>query len=534
MIFLSDENVSAIDQDAAFLENFRRYARRRISRITDQPSNYILPEGGFPSPWRYDWERRSNAIYGTLMVIAQLRDIGRLDPKCAAMARSSERWVRDMRDHIVSAPYWRPSGANPSEPWDFNGWSNGLLPGALGLCCAILDDTPSSAIEAFIMRGASWLVDASFPEAHYWHRRSTNHGIVIYSSFLLGAELLRLNNMDFVRRLDADWHAIMADTAADGSYSEGLHYLVFAFDHALPLIWLKAQQPGWSLRHYPDGMNYFRLLPDYLNHATSATGVPFANFGDEFLESWENSGVSRMTSALAGRPLAHHVPTGPFPLSYHAPIDYCLSTSIASPIDGYRSTLFDKRRMAAVDYYRNGKKTSGLFVFGSKRHLTHSRNHDCCGFVLEIDGRPLVTARKGRSPLTGNAALAFNGDQFVDYTEPRDYDGDVHMSGTEIFATSSYNRDFRRVTGIQRCERRFTPDFEESRITIETSVEASKRAAIAFNFVPAGDFRISTRNKNGAELDPVVIDGTTCFVCPQEGNSRFLTTIEKEAVAGSR
>ena len=531
MIFLSDTDCASILADRDFTQKFLRYTRTRLRRVRHSAENFILPPAGFPSKWRWDWERNSNAIYCTLIILAQVKDLARHDDECCRTLASAIPWIGQVRSHILASRDWRPGGPTPEEPYDFNNWSNGFVPGSLGLACAILGDVPSEAVHAFMTRGASWLSHSSFPVAQHWGRRSTNHGIVIYSAFLVGAHALGVDETEALRNMDNAWHQIMEDAIPDGSFGEGLHYFGFAMAHAIPLVFLKWNKSGHDWRRFARKLNMFSETTAFLSHTTAGSGRPIANFGDAFQQEWSDTGPLRLASALSGTALAPHIPRAPMPNTYHGAMDFCLPVPPAAEMqDGAMMSIFGHRRLASIDFYEAGAKRSGLFVFGSKRHITHSRDHDCGGFTLELDGEPTIESLHGMSALYGNSVLGARDGEFIDFPEPRDYDGEIWADRRGIKVATTFNSAFRRRTGIRAMERIFRPTWNNSRLVIETTVMANTQPVLTFNRRRDAAVSITCEDSDGVALQERNVEGVTCFIAAQgEGARTFVTTISPAA-----
>ncbi|MBW0144812.1 hypothetical protein [Sphingomicrobium clamense] len=297
--------------------------------------------------------------------------------------------LRDMED-------WRPES---EKGFDRNNWSNGYLPGCWGLM--------GGDVETFRERGTAYI--DKLPSVTHWVRRSTNHGAVIYATYLVGAKALGedLSHLDTLRE-------IVRRAIGEQLYAEGINYLNFILSELLPLtvaLWENEQDWRTFIAETFPGLDMAKRT---LMLAAGLEGSVRFMWGDmsdlrvfqnglRFADSLSDEGALIETLANQFKlpdyrlePLVGHLPSGgsrPVPETVHFPNEF----------------VVDKRGDTA------------LWILGSKRQMTHNRAHDMASFLFE-NPRLFVGKRFGREAYKHNGILLSDAPGFPNCPGPDPFD----------------------------------------------------------------------------------------------------------------
>lgn len=254
------------------------------------------------------WERTAKLIYQAALFTAVSQRF--FTDKEGILQADVHEFCHLMRNALLNWPYWRPSADYfpQSGEWERNNWANGYLPGAFGILCALGKVTNGVWREKFNSHGLQWLipiVDAKellstqFPPVSHWLRRSTNHGLVIYSTFMVGAlHFLDLGD-PITDRIQDDFHQILRESLK-GGYPEGFSYAQFVLQELVPyLVLLLNKAEGDKDSVYSELFGDVAELRDLFWYGSLDNGELFAKFGDCSDAGW-SPGVLRIINSLPG------------------------------------------------------------------------------------------------------------------------------------------------------------------------------------------------------------------------------------------
>lgn len=427
-------------------------------RGTNNFDNRIYEINSDSLSYRYKWERQSNALYSlflSLNVISDIRyyvllySINMSSEELFAIDKvlaSGRRLAAHFYSSFVQWPAWRPAqGAYPETGfWDWNNWANGLLPGTYALCARLIDkDLDPNSISVFQQKATSWLTSTRrvnfipghhFPHWKHWLGRSTNHGIVIYASYLLATKILGISEIEENIEIENDLIHVLDNSFPDGSYLEGPGYIIFAVGHIIPYVWsgFKSSRLDWS-SYCQSKFSKLSKINQYLNAVSGSNGQPFGNFGDYQLTNWLGSSVpyfSRAISHACGVYTIRQCIAGGNEIgtdSYAAlaillPI---LKTRIDYVDENVKMTKYEHIRSASIEYFYKSKKIGSLFVFGSRLHKTHNRSHCCGNIIFEFNEKEILIERPGISFHNHNVICPIKYGKLSEVGYDRSYSGDV-------------------------------------------------------------------------------------------------------------
>lgn len=422
------------------------------------PRRKVMVDKSSPK-WVLRWEKQTRCIYQTaVMSFIALEEMEYL--------RGGSDWSNVAREKIycflnlyfeilLSWDFWRPS-ESPSignGEWERNNWSNGFAPGAFAVIATVLGKNDEHFVkEKLIKCGLSWLnymrdvagpLQRRFPDSRHWVSRSTNHGIVIYASFLFGVELSGLKHPS-IKCLRDELYKTLSLSLEDGCYVEGLSYLQFIFLEMTPLIWLYFSRQDKAYDEFlPCEFPFFNKVPLFLYYATGK-GRPMAKFGDCRVKEWLCTPLKTIGS------FSHNVDLSPldefcshpnsrgneyFPLSLSL-----LNSNVRRDRGGKRPLggeyqLFSTAQMVGLKFYEKNNIWS-VWVNGSKVHRTHNRDHDLASFFIYCDDKPWVTENPGRGAWHHNSWL-LKGKALEDASDDFSSYGDVSKSGELLTRSNS-------------------------------------------------------------------------------------------------
>jgi len=420
------------------------------------------------------WERTAQLIYQAALFTAVSLKFHTDDD---GILQADVREFSDlMRNALLSWPYWRPSGDYfpQSGAWERNNWSNGYLPGAFGILCGLGNVANGIWRDKFNSHGLQWLipmVDAKellstqFPPVSHWLRRSTNHGLVIYSTFMMGA----LHFFDFgdpvIDRIQDVFHKILRESLK-GGYPEGFSYAQFVLQELIPyLVLILAEAKGDKNAVYSELFGDVSELADLFWYGSLDDGYLFARFGDCSDAGW-SPGVSRIVNSLPGESRNTLIDMGK--ITNELPSFFGDAYTLLAQVLPINKKIDDSSpRVAGREFSQigsaalRGKSKSGrnysIWISGSKLHHTHNKDYDFASFYLYVDGSPWAIEESGREAYKHNTILlpGFNIDEACDpLTCAGDIGGSARLSGeVNIIDADEYAASVRvRIPGMYRDE----------------------------------------------------------------------------------
>ncbi|ODN71294.1 hypothetical protein A6302_01411 [Methylobrevis pamukkalensis] len=519
-------------------------ARIAIERrsATELPDLGPMTPAG-PTPYRYRWETHPHSIYQMMLRAHLTVELADHHPEALALVPRIRAIAGRLLSAVASWPIWHPSQRDVpgKDDWDWNNWSNGLTGGILALCASILDrETDDRLRQIFTERQTRWIASRAFPTFRHWLRRSTNHGIVILASHLIGASIFGLETQPENADAETKLVTVLEGSLQDGSYIEGLDYYRFAVEHVFTAMWVLARAAGSEWPTYAaERLGFMRPVPKFLVAGTAASGKPWAAFGDNHLRHWNRTSSLRFAAAIGGLPEgAFHLPLRPRPVEANAVLARQLDPLPAfrpSKV-GSRLTTFEANELAVVEFFTDGRRSGGLFVAGSTHQTTHNARHDCGGFAFEVDGKPVVSIHRREGFDGANCVAPLRDGLIVAPSLRRSSSG--HLSGLSLekgvhLIRTSYtpSRSERQDFGLALVRRLFVIVRDPvPRLFILSSckVDAGFDAACTFHVARHGDYSVSTFDADtGAELRPTLQRDLTVFVpsAPARPVRRFISCI---------
>lgn len=360
--------------------------RARAEAVFDAPLP-VQPATGLPitPALTLEWERAAQRLYHSAMLWRICADMGFED---AALAQARARLLQALT-------LWRSWRPECGESFDRNNWSNGYLPGAWGLL--------GGDAERFHRMGTAYL--RRLPGVGHWAMRSTNHGAVIYASYLVGAVALEqpLEGLPALR-------AIIAGSLQEGCYPEGLNYMGFVLSEVIPLVAATWDGQG-ALRDHANA-----LLPGLAGAkamyrwSADRTGRVFAPFGD-IAELKVYDSVLAFADGLSGAgDLRHALRATPKRKNWRI-------APLLAPLPGGGQPV-PREDFITPNHIAVCKTPAlSLCILGSRLHLTHNAAHDCGSFFFETD-RCRVTEAPGREAFRHNVPLLSDAPGFPDCAGP--------------------------------------------------------------------------------------------------------------------
>ncbi|AUD78511.1 hypothetical protein CW740_04275 [Kangiella profundi] len=351
----------------------QEYYRSTIEYLRD--IEFSPPIAEYPTTLKniLHWEKFSRRFYHAALMISICKEAGYDSEKFKEFSVNSLSMLRSME-------HWRPQGNN----FDKNNWSNGYLPGAWALL--------GGDIETFHAKGTEYITQ--LPNASHWIKRSTNHGIVILSTYLVGAKFLNqeLIGLDLLRE-------IIKGSLSDGCYPEGLSYLSFILSELIPL--LRITWPN-NIDWYSHIQNFLPGLEGAKTHirlASGLTGIPRATFGDGEPGKLYKNGVL-FADSLSKNGSLDNV------LNQELRMDERLSPLVTNLPHLSHST--ESEKVFKMHFATARTNDWMLWINGSRVHLTHNAQHDTGSFFFErkdlfVGESPGREAWKHNVPLLSDA-----------------------------------------------------------------------------------------------------------------------------------
>lgn len=385
------------------------YYRESLKYI--QGIDFTIPEKGFPTSKNniLHWEKFSRRLYHAALMIKICKESG-LDSK------QFQTFSQNTLALLRSLEHWRPEGNEGY--FDKNNWANGYLPGAW----ALLDGD----ICTFHEKGTNYI--KKLPSAHHWLKRSTNHGIVILATYLVGAQYLKqeLIGLELLRE-------IIKESLSDGCYPEGLSYLSFILSELAPLANITWDKDKDWHSHIQDFLPGLEGAKTHIRLAAGLTGIPRATFGDGKPGKLYFNGVLFADS-----------------LSDEGSLDTVLSQQLRS--DERLSPLVNElphvakaastEKIFKMNFATARTERWMLWINGSRVHLTHNAQHDTGSFYFERDDL-FVGEGEGREAWKHNVPLLSDAPQFPNCVGPvpfrkREKHAKLKKTGHNSWRVTSY------------------------------------------------------------------------------------------------
>lgn len=347
-------------------------------------------------------------------------------------------------DAFLKWPFWRPGhGVWPDAgEWDRNSFSNGLVPMNMAILARYLGRAEEPAVlSAMRQKGTSflaassrlgWATPHSARKPSLWRRRSGNHGILMLLSFVTAARLLRVTEDEDCQHVIRAMRRTVEGNLTDGSFCEGVHYSLFAFNYLAPLLATYDHPPGRALREL-DLRDEFLRYAEWLNLSLDERGRVFANFGDNVGEELSGSRDSTaefiLTAFGPATPPPPPLSATPHPLLPQPPAPAQTARSRARSGREVVVRRFKDRGFLLAAALEDGVRRSGLFVIASAVQVTHNVNHDIGGFCFYGGGLRIGI------PVASWSGEANNALGFLDRAtgavmqprKPRGYDGRLEV-----------------------------------------------------------------------------------------------------------
>ncbi|NMT65220.1 hypothetical protein [Marinobacter orientalis] len=390
----------------------------QLRTFTPSPDNRKISKVESSSPhWVLVWEKQSKFYYDILIGLLYSKILFGED-----LSEEGEQLCTLVDMLLCNWPYWRPSsGLTPgSSDWDRNNWSNGYLPGALAVSSYLLNIVDREKKKMVSEKGGQWLSESFstedkplatfFPGVKHWLNRSTNHGISIYASYLVGALVLGDSHQNWPASSAAAFSALseILETSLVGRvYLEGLSYLQFNVSNLIPLYFLIN---SFETSLDPDVLvASFESAKQNIYWSSASNGRPLATFGDSkplyfkpillFLNSFSSFACLDLPlEASTRRSFAsfQHYPV--CLLSFNDNRGLINSFGEIKP-SNLKEMFCDKSWMAAL---KSESQAISIWILGSKAHMTHNKDQDCGSFFVEKDGKTVVAEGRGRGAIDHN------------------------------------------------------------------------------------------------------------------------------------
>lgn len=570
--FASPEAEIIVEQGALALIQWQHRSPSDTQLIQFGPNNISgLLKGGTETydvqklGYRKEWEQLGNRIYTTLIAAASLSDLtehleanpkqyGNLDVKREKLRNTCDEirtFSRYFVDAFCSWPYWRPCMSDRFDggDWDIHNWSNGTIPGALAIAAILAGQQNDPVVlENFLNKGATWMRSSQskkttgikrFRNANHWSQFSTNHGLVIYYSYFTGARLLKVWSKEDTAN-QRELAKTLAISLSDGGYLEGLGYLRFALGHGVPHYFLRLKEhpkEGWNALEEKE-RTALATTWRFVNQATSAPNVPFANFGDNQPEKWNEVSFARMLAKISG---AHTSQLEATIGSVDTHTDAFSALALTLPTASNRSLEVSKSHgvpnmeifeRAGLVLAHSQTKELSLFFNVSRPHKTHNKNNDFGGLVVASKNRILLRAKRNRAMHFNNAVCGVSNGQPIPYEEPRRYGGKLHTGlGSDGYIASGeivYPILVRKATGLYGF-RRGVFLFEGSGpiLCIASAAQTLVRDGAAFcfsinrNALAESGYHLQSFNVDGTPLEADFQDGVSLIIPPAILVSKF-------------
>ncbi|OYQ81602.1 hypothetical protein B9T19_02740 [Ignatzschineria sp. F8392] len=352
-----------------------------------------------------EWERRTKEFYTTLLSCYQLLKFhDHLSDETIQLVYKYSEFVFET---LFAWPKWRPSSNTDvgNAIWETNNWSNGYAAGAFSLSCSILNINNARVNRKFFDHGTSWLLDKrglgtvgitqAFPNTIHWNNRSTNHGIVILTTFLLGALLLHKRWTTSTKVLYKDLQEIVNSSLQDGSYLESISYFQFIVLELSPFLFLLAEMENMDINALIDrDFPAFKKCCNFIKYSSNpVTKKYFANYGDcESTEEWlfpvscffQNISPNLLFRDLEYKQELYSI----FTLNYDDNVNNKNYDCNSVDFCFFKDNSFFSLHNNEDGFY--------LWVNGSKLHKTHNKDNDIGAFYLSDTLGKIFVKKQGR------------------------------------------------------------------------------------------------------------------------------------------
>jgi hypothetical protein len=386
--------------------------------------------------WVREWEERARKLWH--MSIALRVSVDALAATGLRSGDALPAHILELSQLIVSAihqfSHWRPAAGLAADQgdWERGNWASGFIPGAFGLCVALLKDydalhlPEANLVQSGADKGLIWLLRASkdtfttqeFPSPAHWLRRSTNHGIVVLASALVGLEeLSRSLNVseltDDLACVREDFWQLLNSSFLDGLYLEGVRYAQFSLQEAIAYIVYSYAKSGVAWEDYYKGQfpELARVKAGLDAAIYPGSDVPMVNWGDCPILPWKHSVLNFLDAIEGGASLTAQIEN----LGHRAVLQGEVDDEILKTEPLTLPTRLLPR--AKLECTKGAQRVSSfgagigavqaptaaayndwrLYVVATQVHLTHNRDHDCGSFFWAADGKLLVGEAAGRA-----------------------------------------------------------------------------------------------------------------------------------------
>ncbi|UYG01956.1 hypothetical protein OCT51_12145 [Halomonas sp. LR3S48] len=530
----------------------------RFSLFDEADPNNLLKEMPSSPFWVREWEERSRRLWHYLLEARVNQDLNII----SNTRLSKNVNVEDLLELIISSlsawPYWRPSAStSPSGGmWERGNWANGFVLGSYGLCLGLRYDTSSKIasaeeVKAGLEKGWSWLSPPEdgiykqehFPSVAHWLRRSTNHGIVILASALVGARELNRSQEEQKIKVDIiekNFWLLVESSFEGGVYREGIRYAQFSLQEALAyflyeyinirkrnisyikeknrtfeelalFFWLSGapnRQSPYTTWGDCDVLPWKKSVVYFLNAFGSL--IPSSSPLKELLIANGDKGKKLDRERLTSEPL--EMPSKCLPITNETANTH--NDTIYRFYDKFGLTLVASKACNSPKY------DTRLCILGTQVHLTHNKDHDVGAFNFICKGQEVIKEARGRglsyhsSLGLKNIALefpddvyscfgSFNKDKLENRKQSPIFKSRI-LEGKVIYSSIYLNNNYitlNDVSQINNYHREFFFLPKKAAIIIVTRADNAQVSTVPYlNFIlpEEVEVKINTREKNAS------------------------------------
>lgn len=389
--------------------------------------------------WVRQWEERARKLWHLSLAIRVCADINQETrrTKTEALSENMRLIVRLIHLALGAFPYWRAAESKHPRPmkWERGNWSSGFLCGAYGITAGLLMEMEEiqldrvRIIESALNKGSGWLAGerheplatCDFPPVAHWVKRSTNHGVVILASALVGLrEVQRVfysqKLAKHIEKLDKEFWLLINHSFKNGMYLEGIRYAQFSLQEAAAYIIYDYGGSSTSFHHYIKERcsELIKIADFFLSAAYPGSNIPLVNWGDCATLPWKRSvlnfvdclsGVSEESitqKVLLSRNKTELLPHLDGEVLKTEPLTLPTKVLMNSQFGG--ELIANKEEYLLTDAIAKVERTdvvgvaSGwqLYAITTPIHLTHNKDHDTAGFCWATNGKLLIGEAFGR------------------------------------------------------------------------------------------------------------------------------------------
>lgn len=425
------------------------------------------------------WEHRAKELYHALLLAHDLTSNKlKINDKLEKKIYFFANLVFKM---LTAWPKWRPSSytALGEGSWETNNWCNGYMPGAYALASKILRE---ENFNDFFYKGLNWLVDKrnvqdisiteKFPPPSHWINRSTNHGIVILSTILVGACILDIFDDERVQILYEDLKEVINIAFTDGSYLESVSYFQFVILELIPLFHHLSKLNSISYadianKDFSSLKKSIAFINAVCNHST---GRFFATYGDcSPSYKWFSTVLLFFIQISDG--------VHPFQFNFSQDDDELYSLFLL-PFDNTPQqlklcsdslisyTIFSRNHFLQLKHLNqlNDNKFY-LWINGSKLHKTHNKDNDLGSFYLDDNKGSIFVKEQGvdirnhnvvtvKDFLIDGEIISANEINIQEYSYPRNVNGNIEIfkEDKELYVFKHKTHSYFKYNGIPLIE----------------------------------------------------------------------------------